>query len=145
MKKWIISLVLIAMMAWAIIDFLTNNNEDNETESVGLDIGNMAPDFELQTLAGETIRLSDYRGEPVMLNFWASWCSPCRAEMPDMQQFHHDTGMQILAVNLTATETNSQDVSAFMEEFGLTFTIPLDQENMVADRYQIRPPFPRPT
>ncbi len=108
MKKWIISLILIAMIAWAVIDFLVDNNEDNEAENVGLEIGNVAPDFELQTLTGDTIRLSDYRGEPVMLNFWATWCPPCRAEMPDMQQVHQDTGMQILAVNLTRKQSSGR-------------------------------------
>src|SRR5699024_11784063 len=57
--------------------------------------------FKLQTIDGEQVKLSDYRGEKVILNFWATWCPPCRAEMPDMQKFHADHDATILAVNLT--------------------------------------------
>ncbi|WP_058308802.1 peroxiredoxin family protein [Gracilibacillus massiliensis] len=142
MKKWIIVILLIAMMAYAVIDFLIEDQDSEEAAEnaeVGLDIGNVAPNFELQTLAGETVSLADFRGKPVMLNFWATWCPPCRAEMPDMQQFHEDTDITILAINLTTTEASEEDVPAFKEEFGLDFTIPMDRENKVSDLYQIRP------
>ncbi|WP_208591845.1 redoxin domain-containing protein [Gracilibacillus suaedae] len=138
MKKWIISAVLLAMVAWAVIDVVIDN-KITEADNIGLEIGNIAPDFELETLGGETVKLSDYRGEPVMLNFWATWCPPCRSEMPDMQRFYEDTDMKILAINLTDTESNFEDVGQFVEEYDLTFTIPLDQGNVVGDRYQIRP------
>jgi thiol-disulfide isomerase/thioredoxin len=138
MKKWIISAVLLAMVVWAVIDMVTDNKV-TEADNIGLEIGNIAPDFELETLDGETVKLSDYRGEPVMLNFWATWCPPCRSEMPDMQRFYQDTDMNILAINLTDTEANVKDVSQFVEEYDLTFTIPLDQGNIVGNRYQIRP------
>ena len=138
MKKWIISAVLLAMVVWAVIDMVTDNKV-TEADNIGLEIGNIAPDFELETLDGETVKLSDYRGEPVMLNFWATWCPPCRSEMPDMQRFYQDTDMNILAINLTDTEANVEDVDQFIEEYDLTFTIPLDQGNIVGDRYQIRP------
>ncbi|WP_018933458.1 redoxin domain-containing protein [Gracilibacillus lacisalsi] len=138
MKKWIISAVLLAMVVWAVIDMVTDNKV-TEADNIGLEVGNIAPDFELETLDGETVKLSDYRGEPVMLNFWATWCPPCRSEMPDMQRFYQDTDMNILAINLTDTEANVEDVGQFIEEYDLTFTIPLDQGNIVGDRYQIRP------
>ncbi|MFD2656574.1 redoxin domain-containing protein [Gracilibacillus thailandensis] len=138
MKKWIISAVLLAMVVWAVIDMVTDNKV-TEADNIGLEIGNIAPDFELETLDGETVKLSDYRGEPVMLNFWATWCPPCRSEMPDMQRFYQDTDMNILAINLTDTEANVEDVNQFVEEYDLTFTIPLDQGNIVGNRYQIRP------
>src|SRR5690625_5188421 len=106
MKKWIIILVIVGLVGWAVYDFAANQEaEEEEDPVVGLEKGNLAPDFELETIEGETVKLSDYRGEKVMLNFWATWCPPCRAEMPDMQKFHenHDEGV-ILAVNLTETE-----------------------------------------
>ncbi|QGH36442.1 redoxin domain-containing protein [Gracilibacillus salitolerans] len=138
MKKWIISAVLLAMMAWAVIEFVTDNKV-TEADNIGLEIGNTAPDFKLETWDGETVKLSDYRGEPVMLNFWATWCPPCRSEMPDIERFYQDTGMNILAINLTKTESDLEDVGQFVEEYGLSFAIPLDQDNVVGDRYQIRP------
>ncbi|PAV28690.1 alkyl hydroperoxide reductase [Virgibacillus profundi] len=117
-------------------------NEKSETATqaaVGLNVGDMAPDFQLQTLAGETTKLSDYLGQRVMVNFWATWCPPCRAEMPDMEKFHQAKDVVILAVNLTETEPNTQQVQNFVNEFNLTFPILLDEEIEVATSYGIRP------
>ncbi|WP_316245041.1 redoxin domain-containing protein [Gracilibacillus massiliensis] len=105
----------------------------------GLEVGDEAPDFQLQTLNGETAKLSDYRGQRVMLNFWATWCPPCRAEMPDMEKFYHNKDVEILAVNLAETEASVEDVHDFVEEFGLSFSILLDEGNQAATTYQIRP------
>ena len=105
----------------------------------GLDVGNLAPDFELTTLDGETVKLSDYRGNRVMINFWATWCPPCRAEMPDMQKLYENKDVEILAVNLTHTETNADDVDDFRGEYNLTFPILMDKTMEVSTDYQIRP------
>ncbi|WP_193063844.1 peroxiredoxin family protein [Oceanobacillus oncorhynchi] len=110
-----------------------------ENTEVGLEVGNMAPYFELQTLAGETVKLSDYRGKKVMINFWATWCPPCRAEMPDMEAFYQDKDIVILAVNLTETENNLQQVQDFVNEYELTFPILLDEKIEVAEQYMIQP------
>src|SRR5690625_7728587 len=105
MKRWIIVVVIVGLVGWAVYDFASNQMAVEEDPEVGLEKGNLAPDFELETVEGETVSLSDFRGEKVLLNFWATWCPPCRAEMPDMQKFHenHEIGV-ILAVNLTETE-----------------------------------------
>src|SRR5699024_12022031 len=95
--------------------------------------------FELTTMDGETVKLSDYRGERVMLNFWASWCGPCRTEMPDMQKLYENEDAVILAVNLASTESSEKNAINFVNQFGLTFPILLDEENEVATLYQIQP------
>lgn len=154
MKKWIVIVVVIGLFGWAAYDFL-GKSDNEETESnveevtddsekptssgpkVGIEKGNLAPDFELETLDGEQVKLSDYRGEKVMLNFWATWCPPCRAEMPDMQKFHEDDeeGV-ILAVNLLETEqSGGEGVKPFLEEYGITFTVLSDAETKVANIY----------
>lgn len=106
----------------------------------GLAKGETAPNFELTTLDGETVRLSDYRGKKVILNLWATWCPPCRAEMPDMQKFYdekaHGENVEILAVNLTTEDRGMDKINAFVEEFGLTFPIPMDIEGGVGNLYQ---------
>src|SRR5699024_6220346 len=107
------------MFAWAVYDFVIKSDDDDqaaEDVQVGLEKGKRAPDFELETLEGGTVKLSDYRGKRVMLNFWASWCGPCRAEMPDMQTFHEDTEIVILAVNLTDTESSEKNIPNFVDE-----------------------------
>ncbi|MBP1970467.1 peroxiredoxin [Virgibacillus natechei] len=146
MKKTVILIVLIGMFGWAIYDHQSDNRtsptgleDETSEESIGLEEGDIAPDFELQNMSGERVQLSDYRGERVMLNFWATWCPPCRAEMPDMEEFHNHTDIVILAVNLTETESNIQQIEDFVEAFDLTFPILLDEEAEVASTYAIQP------
>ncbi len=119
---------------------------DEEVEfimpSVGLNQGDLAPDFTLMTLDGEETTLSDHKGKKIILNIWASWCPPCKAEMPDMQRFYEEYGgkdsdFEILAVNLTASEKKLEDVQNFAEEYNITFPILLDDEEEVAYRYQV--------
>jgi len=112
--------------------------EDQEIE-VGLERGNLAPDFELPTLDGETVHLSDFYGKPIMLNFWASWCAPCRAEIPDMQRFYEDKEVEVVAVNLTTSEHSKDDIPEFVEEFGMTFPVLLDEQGVAQTVYQIQP------
>lgn len=114
--------------------------EDPEDLPVGLEKGNLAPDFELSDMEGNPVKLSDYRGKAVLLNFWASWCPPCRAEMPHMEKLYNkykDENFDILAVNLTNTEKNSGDAEKFVKELGLTFTIPMDVKGEAGSDYNI--------
>ena len=102
--------------------------------------GFAAPDFNLSTPQGETIYLSDLRGQPVLVNIWASWCGPCRAEMPAMQRVYDrykDQGFVVLAVNAT-NQDNLQAALDFSQQLGLTFPILLDAEGKVSQAYQMR-------
>lgn len=101
--------------------------------------GFLAPDFSLTTLNGETLTLSELRGRPVLINFWASWCPPCKAEMPAMQAVYDEyaaQGLVVLAVNATGQD-NLDDAKAFIAEYGLTFPVPLDVKNEVARAYEV--------
>ncbi|MCU0487512.1 MAG: TlpA family protein disulfide reductase [Anaerolineales bacterium] len=101
--------------------------------------GFQAPDFELPNTGGEMVRITGLRGKPVMLNVWASWCGPCRAEMPAMQRVYEtyqSQGLEILAVNSTSQDTR-QDALAFAESLGLRFPILFDDEGQVARLYQV--------
>ncbi len=101
--------------------------------------GFMAPEFTLETLHGETVTLSELRGTPVLINLWASWCGPCRAEMPAMQRIHekYKDEFTILAVNAT-NQDNLNAAAAFVNEHGLTFPILLDHDGSVSTQYQLR-------
>lgn len=108
-------------------------------ESEAVEIGQTAPDFELTTLDGKTVRLSEFRGKGVLINFWASWCKPCRDEMPAIQRVyerHRDKGLEVLAVNIAETEVT---VDGFVRHLDLTFPILLDQNREVTQLYGIGP------
>lgn len=108
-------------------------------DSSGIEVGDAAPDFELVTLKGEPVKLSDYKGKKVILNFWATWCPPCKAEMPHMQKFYEENkedGIEILAVNLTDMDSGMDSIESFVKDYGLTFKIPLDQQGDIGRQYQ---------
>ena len=102
--------------------------------------GFLAPDFELQKTTGETIKLSDLRGQAVLVNLWATWCPPCRAEMPAIEKIYNEykeDGFVVLAVNMTYQDTQS-NIAPFVAEYGITFPILLDQSGSVGASYQLR-------
>ena len=102
--------------------------------------GFLAPDFTLKTLEGETVHLSDYRGQAVLLNLWATWCPPCRAEMPAIQKMYEkykDQGFIVLAVDMTYQDVAS-DVEPFVQDYGLTFPILMDTTGQAASLYELR-------
>lgn len=162
-RNFIVGAILVFMLVWTIFqvydhekeDHLATvgNNRSNDVETlskiaeedkdsenvVGIYKGNIAPDFTLETLDGKTVKLSDFRGEKILLNFWASWCPPCRAEMPDIQKVHKNHDVAILAVNLTNAETSVESVKEFVNDFQLTFPILLDKKLEVANTYGIQP------
>ncbi|MEI3606354.1 redoxin domain-containing protein [Pseudogracilibacillus sp. SE30717A] len=139
MRKWIIILIVVGLLGWAIYDFTSKQIAKEEDPEVGIEKDNSAPDFELTTIDGETVKLSEFRGEKILLNFWASWCAPCRSEMPDMQKFHETyDDVVILAVNLTETETSKTNVTNFLDEYEITFPVLMDSETVVANIYNAR-------
>jgi peroxiredoxin len=102
--------------------------------------GFSAPDFSLMTPGGETITLRDLRGQAVLVNLWATWCPPCRAEMPAIQKLYDeykDQGFVVLAVNMTYQDTPSE-VLPFMKANNLSFPILLDETGGMAKSYELR-------
>ena len=111
-----------------------------EGNRVAPEVGFLAPSFTARSVSGDTITLDDLRGQTVILNFWATWCGPCRVEMPELQQLydlHENDGLRIVAVNLAETEA---DVLAWRDTFDLTFELVLDPEQTLARRYAFRDP-----
>lgn len=103
-------------------------------------IGYAAPSFKLTGLDGKTYELKKMRGKPVVLNFWASWCGPCRDEAPAFDKLNRLYGdrVQIVAVNLTATDS-AQSAKKFAQDYGFAFPVVLDTDGKVAADYGIRP------
>lgn len=102
--------------------------------------GFLAPDFTLDSLAGDQVALSALRGKVVLVNLWASWCGPCRAEMPAIDRVYRanrSRGFEVLAVDATNQDSES-NARAFVEQLGLTFPILLDRTGSVSRRYLLR-------
>lgn len=136
-KKVIAAVVLIALFTVAIVQAMDKNTEEKVTETgtAGIEIGDKAKDFELKTLDGKNVKLSDLKGKKVILNFWATWCPPCKAEMPEMQKYFEEISddVVILAVNIDP----QLDVQGFVDKGGITFPILLDEADEVNGMYQV--------
>ncbi|MGP4072144.1 redoxin domain-containing protein [Piscibacillus sp. B03] len=111
--------------------------EGMDIESGGTDVGDLAPNFQLETMSGKTVQLSDFRGKKVFLNFWASWCGPCKDEMPHMQDFHEEFGDEVAVLAVNTNEPVIDNAKEFVEDYGLTFPILFDETTEVAARYKI--------
>lgn len=130
-------LVLVAGAAWILLsaDTNTSNNAMPAPQS-----GFMAPDFTLKTANGESYTLSDLQGQAVLVNIWATWCPPCRSEMPAIQTIYDeykDQGFIVLAINSTVQD-NPLDIMPFTQKYNLTFPILLDESGDVTRAYQVR-------
>jgi len=104
----------------------------------GTQVGNQAPDFQLQNLDGQTVSLGDLRDKPVLINFWATWCPPCRSEMPYIQEIYEewsDKGLVVLAINIGESSSKAE---GFMQSYNLSFTVLLDTKQDVAQKYNIQ-------
>lgn len=135
MKKVVFVLIIMGMSGWAVYDFFSSS--DSTSDETGISVGQVAPDFQLDTHEGESASLSDYRGQRVIVNFWATWCPPCRAEIPDFQKLYDNEDVEILAVNLTDTEESIEGVGAFVEEYEMTFPVFMDENGEVAGTYDV--------
>lgn len=132
-KKIIAGVVLFGLLTVAIVQAM--EKEEQPDNLPGLRIGVKAPDFELENLSGEKVKLSDYRGKKVILNFWATWCPPCKKEMPAMEKFYQKAGddVEILAVNIDP----QYNVKEFTDKLGITFPILLDKKDEVNSAYSV--------
>ena len=103
-----------------------------------------APDFTLRTLTGERVSLSDYRGKTVVLSFWATWCGPCKQELPILQRLldkHGDAGLAVLAINIDDPKTVAE-VRRFVKHRKLTIPVPLDGDSKVLGKFNPRVALP---
>ncbi|MBJ8028962.1 redoxin domain-containing protein [Bacillus cereus group sp. N21] len=153
-RKLTIVVVLLCLASYTVYEQLGKNEKQVREEPVkseaamkeviaknGIEVGKIAPDFELSKLDGTKVKLSDFKGKKVILNFWATWCGPCQQEMPDMEAFYkkYKDDVEILAVNYTVSEgaNGEEKVKKFAEEKGITFPILLDKDITVTTTYKV--------
>ena len=139
-NRWniLILLVLILGVAWIWINRVPGGTA---TVAAALPpapaVGHPAPDFTLTTTAGETFSLADLRGKPVVLNFWATWCPPCRAELPELEAASKRLTGQVAIIGVNQAEPLAQ-VRDFAAQLSLTFSIPLDENANASRLYRVR-------
>jgi peroxiredoxin len=149
-KKWVI-ILLIGLVGLGVYNLKKEGVDQTKGKSLieessaiqpvtGIQKGNLAPDFELVTTEGKHIKLSELRGKRLILNMWATWCPPCKAEVPELERFYEDNhkdGLEILAVDLTESEKSKEDVTAFIRDYKITYPVVLDERGEVARKYQV--------
>jgi peroxiredoxin len=108
----------------------------DSSEPTGVNKGNLASGFTLEALDGTEVSLGEYRGNVVLVNFWGTWCPPCRAEIPDIEkayQARQDDGFVVLGVNV---EEPRESVAPFVEAMGMTYPVLLDEGGQVLKMYR---------
>lgn len=129
--KTLILLVIVVAIGWTVYSAVTKDEQPQ------LATGKPAPDFIAKDLTGKEYRLSELKGQGIILNFWGTWCGPCREEMPALQEMSEklkDQGVLVLGVNNGETEVT---VQAFAKQYGLTFPMLLDKRLDIAKAYDV--------
>ncbi|MCB2202530.1 TlpA family protein disulfide reductase [bacterium] len=131
--------VIIAGLAWIILTPVLFPFAQSSDEAVAAHPGFKAPDFSLETPAGDIVSLSDYSGQPVLVFLWASWCPICKGTMPNLEtvyQDYTDQGFEILAVDMAFQDTLSTAIDYFETE-GYSYTMLIDRDGQMAQDYQM--------
>jgi peroxiredoxin len=136
-RRLIVRTVILFVLTAAVGYTLYANLTKEQVQKV--EIGKLAPDFVLVDMNGEKHQLSDYRGEGVFLNFWATWCKPCEREMPyidNAYKYYKDKGVKVLTIDVGESEVA---VNNFIERHNLSFPVMIDKDGQVQTAYGINP------
>jgi cytochrome c biogenesis protein CcmG/thiol:disulfide interchange protein DsbE len=141
-RRWILTMLAAALLggSWIFLARVPTTATTGGAPPPSPREGFSAPDFTLELLDGGQVTLSDLRGKVVLINLWASWCPPCREEMPAIEKVYRsyrELGLEVLGVNTTNQDSQAA-AAAFVQEVGVTFPIPLDRSGEVSAAYNLR-------
>ncbi|MGA8430600.1 MAG: TlpA disulfide reductase family protein [Candidatus Sulfotelmatobacter sp.] len=142
MKRSPLALIVVAVVVAGMLYFGFHSARRTGPATPKLTRASLAPDFTLESLDGKNIRLSDLRGHAVLLNFWATWCSPCKIEMPwfvELQNEYGGQGLQIVGVAMD--DASKQEIAQFAKDMGVNYPILIGKES-VGDQYGGVPALP---
>jgi len=136
MKKGVFGLTLfIGAVAASLYLSSVNSVRHSGGLTVGTSIGNLAPDFEALTLGGETLHLSELRGKTVLINLFASWCGPCRAETPELVELANDESIDLLVIGLNVGETPAV-IETYRLDFNVSYPLLPDADARLTEIYR---------
>ncbi len=135
---WAMAVLALLGVAWIAVSRADQAVQQGNASPTALPReGYLAPDWALESLDGDRLTLSGLRGQVVVLNFWATWCPPCRNEMPAIEEVYRtyrDQGLAVMAINVQEAE---QQTRAFVDEMGLTFPVLPDRDGSVSTIYRV--------
>ena len=131
-------ILLLSSAVWIILTTIQTTARD-QSILFAPQIGFLLPDFELNGIEGENHQISDYKGKPIIINFWASWCKPCEAEMPALQKMYQKYSSDVVFLTINSTnQDNLVNVQNFINKYQLKFPVLLDQEGSVNSLFQVQ-------
>ncbi|MGM0502417.1 MAG: redoxin domain-containing protein [Bacillota bacterium] len=141
LKLGVVVVLLLIGIGLGVYYYQTDNQSQDkqpaaQQDNVGIKVSQIAPDFTLTNLKGEEVSLSDYRGQYVLLNFWATWCPPCRREIPDLNSFYEDNKEEFVLLAVDLGEPKEQ-VENFIDQGDYNFPVLLDETRKIGSKYNV--------
>jgi thiol-disulfide isomerase/thioredoxin len=136
MRRTITLLIVVATIAALVWTIVQSSYSDGEGTVGRVRVGKLAPNFEVTTFDGQKVRLADYRGQVVLINFWASWCKPCVREMPIIDRIHQSQASDVEILFMNVGESKGT-VSEFMNNLNFSFPVSIDVTGKVSSLYEI--------
>lgn len=134
-RSWGSIFLIVSFLLFSVVVGYQLSRQNLEQPTEGL-----APDFTFETFDGQTHKLSDFRGKVVVLNFWASWCAPCRSEAPELQaawEHYQETGQEVVFIGIAYADNGVRSM-AYLEEFGITYLNAPDLGTRISETYRIQ-------